>query len=712
MENLPNGDFTVECLWRTREMELKRQELATQAAWECKAEKFFIEIKEIHAMKEIEAREDEKVIEKDNRFYDDLTLASHLRTRATEFEKQKLAIKTIFEEKTQTFLKEIKEICAMVRESNSWEVNYVTEMENLNKKENTTKKEKIIYRSSILAPLWKIGESDFKKQELAKTAILEEQTQTFLKDIKEICAMENNEAPTVDSIIETKAITKKKYVNFDVSTLASTWKTRETELKTQELIITTACQERAQKFYNEVKKILAMEKIEVESGTEEENGFDDYSILLSLWRTREAVYKKQRLQFQTVLEERSQTFFKEVKELCAMRREFNSWENINEEENITIKENMTKKENIYDASTLLSSWTNRETEFRKQELTRKIILQEQTQAFLTDIKELYAVVRESSSWESDEHSEEENILEMERMIENETALNEENITETKTTTGKKSIRYTGWTLARLWTIRQNEIKKQEMARKAALEEKAENYIKVIKEIYAMEINDDKEKNELNAREYTNTSEKVPEVEQKIREKEKTKEISGFLLNKNLEDPPIIILETEDSNKSDNRSENIETLEASPETRSASWIPRCFRTLRKKFKKGPKERKDQQKDQGNFPSTQGEISRRTMERFPETYHHRNPTISDWTEEDVSNWLCFTGMDYYSSRVHFDGWLLLTHTKRVLKSFDNQNRKEKKILLKKIKKLQRLEAELERRNAKRVLMRTGIREKPIY
>ncbi|XP_078003177.1 uncharacterized protein LOC144454557 isoform X2 [Phascolarctos cinereus] len=120
--------------------------------------------------------------------------------------------------------------------------------------------------------------------------------------------MENNEAPTVDSIIETKAITKKK----------------ETELKTQELIITTACQERAQKFYNEVKKILAMEKIEVESGTEEENGFDDYSILLSLWRTREAVYKKQRLQFQTVLEERSQTFFKEVKELCAMRREFNS----------------------------------------------------------------------------------------------------------------------------------------------------------------------------------------------------------------------------------------------------------------------------------------------------------------------------------------------------------------------------------------------------
>nr|XP_020836019.1 uncharacterized protein LOC110203966 isoform X5 [Phascolarctos cinereus] len=450
-----------------------------------------------------------------------------------------------------------------------------------------------------------------------------------LRKLKKNCyRYENNEAPTVDSIIETKAITKKKYVNFDVSTLASTWKTRETELKTQELIITTACQERAQKFYNEVKKILAMEKIEVESGTEEENGFDDYSILLSLWRTREAVYKKQRLQFQTVLEERSQTFFKEVKELCAMRREFNSWENINEEENITIKENMTKKENIYDASTLLSSWTNRETEFRKQELTRKIILQEQTQAFLTDIKELYAV----------------------------------------------------------------------------------------------EINDDKEKNELNAREYTNTSEKVPEVEQKIREKEKTKEISGFLLNKNLEDPPIIILETEDSNKSDNRSENIETLEASPETRSASWIPRCFRgcsffnvdfrTLRKKFKKGPKERKDQQKDQGNFPSTQGEISRRTMERFPETYHHRNPTISDWTEEDVSNWLCFTGMDYYSSRVHFDGWLLLTHTKRVLKSFDNQNRKEKKILLKKIKKLQRLEAELERRNAKRVLMRTGIREKPIY
>lgn len=51
MENLPNDNFTVECLWRTREMELKRQELATQAAWECKAEKFFIEIKEIHAMR-------------------------------------------------------------------------------------------------------------------------------------------------------------------------------------------------------------------------------------------------------------------------------------------------------------------------------------------------------------------------------------------------------------------------------------------------------------------------------------------------------------------------------------------------------------------------------------------------------------------------------------------------------------------------------------
>ncbi|XP_027691067.1 uncharacterized protein LOC114022834 [Vombatus ursinus] len=319
-------------------------------------------------------------------------------------------------------------------------------------------------------------------------------------DIKEICATENNEVPTVDSIIEMEAITKKEYVNFDVSTLASTWKTREIELKKQELIIRTACQERAQKFYNEVKKIRAMEKIEVENGTEEENGFDDYSILLSLWRTRETIYKKQRLQFQMVLEERSQAFFKEVKELCATMREFNSWENINEEENIAIKENMTKKENIYDASTLLSSWTNRETEFRKQELTRKIILKEQTQAFLTDIKEMCAM-------ESDEHSEEENSLEMERMIENETTLNEENIIETKNTTGKKSIRYTGWTLARLWTIRQNEVKKQEMARKAVLEEKVENYIKVIKEIYAMEINDDKEKNELSAREYTNTSEK-------------------------------------------------------------------------------------------------------------------------------------------------------------------------------------------------------------
>ncbi|XP_051840552.1 IgA FC receptor-like isoform X2 [Antechinus flavipes] len=379
-ENITYDGPTLTDFQKSREIVIKKLDLERTIIWEEKALKLTREFEELCATEETEAGEEKEDIENKIIVYDAFSLTNLLNSRENEFEQQKLILKTAFEDKMHIFLSELKEMCFM-------ETNFTPEEANFDEK-NDTKNENINQSSLFLAPLWKIGETAFKKQELTKTAILEEKTERFLNDMKEMCAVKYTEAnfaehDHIDMESTTKENGSKKLISYDIATLTPIFKTRVTELIKQKLALRTACQYRAQKFYNEVKEIRAMENIEMKNITEEESTLYDHLIIFALWMTREANYTKEIQEFQIFLEEKSQLFLRQLQKICSMK-------NI-ENEDITRKENLMDKKHPYEISTFVSLWNKRENEFRKQEMRRKIILKETTEIFLKDIKRIYAM---------------------------------------------------------------------------------------------------------------------------------------------------------------------------------------------------------------------------------------------------------------------------------------------------------------------------------
>ncbi|XP_031814919.1 uncharacterized protein LOC116422317 isoform X2 [Sarcophilus harrisii] len=328
-------------LWRIREIVIKKLDLERTIIWVGKALKLTREFEELCSTEEKEAEEEKEDIENKIIVYDRVSCIVE-----NEFEQQKLLLKTAFEDKMHIFLSELKEMCFM-------EIKFTPEEANF-EEINDNKNENINQSSFFLAPLWKIGESAFKKQELTKIAILEEKTEKFLNEAKEMCAVKYTEANfTVHDHIdmEKKENENKKLISYDIASLTPIFKARVTELIKQKMALRTACHYRAQKFYNEVKEIRAMENTEMKNISEEESTLYNHLIVFALWMTRETNYAKELREFQIFLEEKSQLFLQEVQKISSMY-------NIDNED-INRKENIMDKKHPDESSTFFYLWNKR-----------------------------------------------------------------------------------------------------------------------------------------------------------------------------------------------------------------------------------------------------------------------------------------------------------------------------------------------------------------